>query len=372
MFASATLRVARIFGIEIEVSYSWFIIFVLVALQLTFYFSSRNIFALPGAIVAALLTSVLFFGSVILHEVSHSLVAQSEDIPVKKITLFIFGGMAQTMKEAASPLAEFKVAIAGPLTSIALGVIFKLIEILGNTIGSTGLAAPFFWLSLINFILAGFNLMPGFPLDGGRVLRAAIWYRTKDVEKATRLASWGGQALAISLIFLGFMGVLRGNLGAVWFVLIGWFLREAADSSYRQLLLQRSLADVKVEEIMTTEVAKVPPSLKLDELVKDYFMRHRYARFPVAEQDSLIGVVNLEDVKEVGSEEWPAVTVEEVMKPVSSIYVTKPDEEAIQALMQMAQEGVGHLMVVENGHLLGLITQADISRLVKIRTELET
>lgn len=371
MFPSATLRVAKIFGIEIELSYSWFIIFILVAFQLTGYFISNRIFALPGAIIAAILTSILFFGSVIFHEVSHSLVAKSEEIPVKKITLFIFGGMAQILKEATSPKVEFKVAIAGPLSSVVLGLAFKAIELFGNSIGSLALAAPFFWLSWINFILAGFNMMPGFPLDGGRVLRAAIWQRTNDLEKATRLASWVGQALAIGLIFIGFMGVIRGFLGAIWFVFIGWFLREAAESSYRQLLLQRSLSDVKVEEIMSTDVVKVSSSLPLDRLVQDYFMSHKFGRFPVVEGEKLVGVITLHDVKSVPREEWPTRTVADTLKPLDNSGVTGPGQEAVQALMQMAREDVGHLIVVEDGHLLGLVTRTDIMRLVKIKTQLQ-
>lgn len=368
------IKIAKLFGIEVFINYSWFFIFVLVTFTLAFgvFPTQYPQQSLAINITLGLITSALFFSSILFHEFVHSLVANLNQIPIKKITLFIFGGMSQMTEEPKSPGAEFKMAIAGPLSSFFLaGVFFALY--LG--LRSAGLTSPyyaaFFWLGEINFFLAAFNLAPGFPLDGGRVLRAIVWYFSNSYRQATRVASGAGQAIAFLLIFFGLLLFLAGNIGGLWLVLIGWFLNQSAIASYQQMVLTQALADVHVKEIMSKEVRTVSPDISLEDLVSNYFLKERYSRFPVVEDSHILGVITLNDVKGVPREKWMTTKAREVIEPLKKEMFMKPDDQAVNALMKMAAEDVGHLLVVaDKDKLAGLITRTDIIRLIKIKTTL--
>jgi CBS domain-containing protein len=271
-----------------------------------------------------------------------------------------------------TPCSEFKMAVAGPLSSFFLaGLFFSLYLGLKNLGLTTAFYAAFFWLGEINFFLAAFNLAPGFPLDGGRILRAAVWYFSHNYRTATAVAARAGQGVAFLLIFFGLLLFLAGNLGGLWLVLIGWFLNQSAVASYQQMILTQALADVHVKEIMSKEVKTVPPNLTLNQLIDDYFLKERYSRFPVVADGHILGVITLNDVKNVPREKWATTKAVEVIEPLKKEMFMKPEDQAVNALMKMASEDVSHLLVVaDENQLVGLITRTDIIRLIKIKTTL--
>lgn len=368
-----SIRIGSILGISIEINFTWFIIFALVTLSLATAYFPQQFPELPMTtnFILGVITSIFFFGSVIFHELFHSIVAKLNNIPIKKITLFIFGGVAQMTQEPSSPGVEFRIAVAGPLSSLGLAFIFGLVWLLARSLGlSVFIIAPAQYLSWINALLAVFNLLPGFPLDGGRVLRAGLWGWSKDITAATRIASRVGEGFAYLLIFIGFLGVLRGQWGLGWFILIGWFLQQAAQSSYQHLIFERSLSNVKVADIMTREVETVAPDISLDRLVDEYFLKFKFGRFPVVSNGQLLGIITLHDIKEVPREEWAFKTAKDILTPLEKAMTVGPQDEAVQVLTRMAQSEVGHLLVVENNSLVGLVTRSDIIRLIKIKSEL--
>ncbi len=368
------IRLGKIFGIEIEISYSWFFIFAMVTILLTFGIFPEQFpnHSLLVNIILGLFTSVLFFLSLLFHELSHSLVANLNKISITKITLFIFGGMAQMSEEPKDPASELKMAIAGPLSSLFLALIFYLLY---KLLLGIGLPSPYYasftWLWEINLMLAIFNLAPGFPLDGGRVFRAVLWMFTNDMDKATKVASKTGQGFAFLLMGVGFLFMISGNLGGIWFILIGWFLYQSAVTSYQQLLLQHGLADVTVNEIMTDKVETVSPEITLQDLVNEKFLKFRFGRFPVVDGDNLLGIVTLHDIKEIPKAKWESVTAGQVIEGLDEPMYVKRDDPAVNALMKMASEEIGHLLVVDSeNHLVGIVTRADIIHLIKLKGEL--
>ncbi|RJQ30853.1 MAG: site-2 protease family protein [Actinobacteria bacterium] len=373
MIPFGSFRIGRIYGIDIEINYTWFIIFALVTAALAFSYFPTVYPSIPPAInlINGFLTSILFFGSVLFHEMMHSIVAMRNGLKISKITLFIFGGVSQMTGEPDTPGVEFRMALAGPMSSFFLSFIFAGIFILSRNLNSQIISAPFGWLAIINFVLAAFNLFPGFPLDGGRVFRATLWYFMKDIKRATLYASRLGQAFAYTLIFLGLLMVFRGLLDGLWLVLIGWFLNNAAQGSYQQLVLRTALEDVKVKDVMNTEVESLSPNTTLSQAVNDFFLKFKKARFPVAEQGDLLGSITLNNIKKVPEQEWDNHQVKEVTEPVSTDKVTEPETGASDALMQMSTGRAGNLFVVENNHLLGFINRNDILRLLRLRTSLK-
>lgn len=367
-------RLGRVFGIEIDISYSWFFIFALITVLLTFGIFPQNFPEHSPLInlILGLFTSALFFGSLLFHELTHSLIANLNKIPIKRITLFVFGGVSQMSDEPSDPYSELKMAVAGPLSSMFLAGLFYLIFFL---LSSAGLSSPYWaafaWLWQINLLLAIFNLAPGFPLDGGRVFRSILWMTLHDMERATNIASKAGQGFAFLLVGLGFLFFIGGNIGGIWLILIGWFLYQSAAASYQQLVLQHTLSDVRVKEIMTPKVQTVAPDTKLDDLVNDYFLKYRFGRFPVTEDGNLLGIVTLHDIKVIPREKWATTTTRQIVENLEEPMYVGPNDQAVKALMKMAREDIGHLLVVdENKRLNGIITRADIIRLIKVKSEL--
>lgn len=368
------IRLGKIFGIEIYISYSWFLIFSLVTFTLAFGFFPREFpgHALGVNLAIGLFASVVFFGSLLLHELSHSLVANLNKIPIKKITLFIFGGMSQMSQEPSDPGSEMKMAIAGPTSSLLLaGLFFGIFKAMTSAGFPSAFYAAFSWLAEINFFLAVFNLAPGFPLDGGRVLRAGVWYFTDNRERATSVASRAGQLIAFALISIGLLFFLFGQIGGIWLMLIGWFLNQAAVTSFRQVAIEHSLADVNVKNIMTGEVHTVGSDISLDELINHYFLKYRFGRFPVVDGDAVLGVVTLHDVKEIPRAKWPSMTAGDIIEPAQDEMFINQNERATAALMKMVGSEIGHLMVRnDEGRLVGIVTKTDIIKLVQVKSEL--
>jgi Zn-dependent protease/CBS domain-containing protein len=359
----------KIAGIQIVIDYSWFIIFALIVWSLSAgYFPSRYPEAAAATYWGAgLLAALLFFLSIIIHELSHSLVAVASGIEIPSITLFIFGGVSRLSEEAKDPATELKIAIVGPLSSFALAVVFWLVTRV--TAGQPQLITEVFrYLAIINLALGVFNLMPGFPMDGGRVLRAFIWWRGGSLTRATRIASDVGKSFAVVLMILGGVQIFAGALiGGVWLLFIGMFLRGVAQSGYQELVMRQSLEGVRVDEVMIEDVVSVPPDLSLRHLVDDFFLVHGYRGFPVVRDGRPIGVVRIEDVKGVPKEDFDRETVESVMVPMSEAYRIAPDAPLTDALKQMGKNGVGRLIVISHEEMKGMITKLGLQRLVEVR-----
>ncbi|MDM7916184.1 MAG: site-2 protease family protein, partial [Candidatus Eisenbacteria bacterium] len=314
------------------------------------------------------------FGSIIFHELCHSLVARRQGMHMGGITLFIFGGVAEMGDEPPNARAEFLMAIAGPLSSVLLAGGFYGLHQLG---GSAGWGLPFFgvtaYLAVINLVLAAFNLIPAFPLDGGRVLRAALWGWKKNLRWATRVASRLGSGFAIALIVLGVFQVLMGNfVGGLWWFMIGIFLRNASEVSYRQLLVRRALEGEPVERFMERRPVTVRPELPLDRFVDEYLYRHPYKLYPVLSEDGqLLGSISTDELRAVAREDWPMRRVGMVARAVAPEERIGPGEDATRALAVMHRTHRGRLLVTEGDRLVGLLTLKDLLRFLAIRMELE-
>ncbi|MFO7287253.1 MAG: site-2 protease family protein [Gammaproteobacteria bacterium] len=381
-------RLARIAGIEVFLDWSLAIIFFLVTFSLA-------VAAFPtwhpewGAgtrWLTAAAAAILFLGSVLTHEFSHALVGRRFGIEVPSITLFVFGGMAQMRDEPHAWRPELWMALAGPATSLVLGIVFIGIGMLvagpmpdavdpEEFIATLSpLATLLFWLGPINIVLAIFNLVPGFPLDGGRVLRAALWGATGDRLRATRWASGAGRAFAWLLIGTGFAMVLgvsvplfgTGLGGGLWLMLIGWFLHNAAVMSYRQLLIRESLLDVPVARLMRRGAASVPPRLPIREFVEDYLLGGDQRAFTVEEDERLLGLVCLKDVHRLPRSEWDVRTVADIMTPTDRLEVVSSDADGLAALNALGRRNVNQVPVVDRGRVVGIVTREDVLRWLSV------
>jgi len=370
------LNLFSIGGIRISLHYSWFVVLGLVvwSLAVKVFPQAYPDFGKTTIWLVSVAAALLLFTSVLLHELSHSFVANRMGLGIHGITLFIFGGIAHLGKEPDDPNVELKVAIAGPACSLVLAVVFFVAYLaLLTEYGRTPIVAVLEYLWYTNAALVAFNLVPGFPLDGGRVLRALLWKRNKDIRRATRIASLFGRGFAILLILGGLFEIfLKGDLGGIWYVLIGMFLQQAAEGSYQQVLVRKALSGLRVRQTMTTDVIYVGPRLTLVELVESFFFKYRFNSFPVVDGASLVGMIDVEEVKRVPREEWHAVTVRDVMTPISEDLVLRPEDDAVDALTKMLKSGWGMLPVAEGDRLLGILTRRDVMTLLKIKTDLGT
>jgi Zn-dependent protease/CBS domain-containing protein len=357
-------RVARIAGVEVRVDSSWAVIALLVTYSLYLRFS----FIYPslstgGAVGIAILAAVLFFGSVLVHELAHALVSQARGIPVQDITLFLFGGATRARVESRGPNDEFLIAVVGPLTSAALAGLFWVIEVVGRGVLSRPLTGMFGYLAWVNLLLAAFNLVPGFPLDGGRLLRSAVWRATGNYARATRIASLGGQAVGWLLVAGGVAFLLAGNLAsAIWFAFIGWFLVQAARASYQELQVRQLLRGVQAHDVMAANLLRIPPDLSLQDAVDGYFMRYDHSAFPVEEHGRTIGLLTLRKVRRVPSDEWPIRRVRDHMVPLGDQVVVAPDAPMDQVMAKLEDGEAGRVLVADDGEVVGIITASDLAR----------
>jgi Zn-dependent protease/CBS domain-containing protein len=370
-----SFKLITLFNIPVEINYSWFIILGLVVFTLARgYFPVTNPeLPEPAYWLMAIVAAILLFASLLAHEFSHSLVAIRNDLPIHGITLFIFGGVAHMEKEPSSPGVEFKMAAAGPGMSFLLAVVFFALTQTLYSFGSpTYLLSILNYLFILNLAVGLFNLIPGFPLDGGRLLRAVLWHFSNNIKKATRIASLFGKIFAFVLIAYGLLNLFVGALiTGIWFIFIGLFLQEAAETSYQQIVLKRALTGVRVASIMTRAVVTVPSDITLDKLVDEYFFRFRYTSFPVVKDDALLGLVTLHAVKEVAKERWPWVKAGEIMFPISPDLVISKELEVIDVLSKMAGSGSSRLLVAEDSKLIGILTQRDITRLFELKSKID-
>lgn len=311
--------------------------------------------------------------SLVAHELSHSLVARRYGLPIKGITLFIFGGVAEMTEEPRSAKVEFWMAIAGPLASFALAVAFWLLAGLGE---GAGLPVPVTgvleYLALINVLLGGFNLIPAFPMDGGRVLRAALWHWRGDFRQATRIATDAGKTFGLVLMGLGLLSVVTGNfVGGMWWFLIGMFVRSAAASSYQHMLSRSLFAGEPVRRFMTHETVVVPPDLPLDRFVQDYVYEHHHDLFPVVSDGRLLGCIAVRQLKAEPREKWPYLTVGKLMNPITSENTVDPGMDTIEAMALMNRTGSSRLLVAVGDRLVGIVVLKDMMELFSLKMDLE-
>jgi len=367
-------RVGSIFGVEIRIDFSWFVILALILWSFsegvfpTEYPDQSTATYLGMGVIGAL----LFFASLLAHELSHALVARAKGIPVEGITLFIFGGVARTRLEAETPEDEFVIAGVGPLASLVIAALFGAIAWMSSSAGLTpAVTVVARYLAFLNTVLAVFNLMPGFPLDGGRLFRSIVWKITGNLTTATRWASTGGKMFGFILMALGALQLLAGaTLGGMWLIFIGWFLRNAAVMSLEQHMVRSLLERVATRALMTPDPDVVAPTLTLDELVEWHFLKKRHQAFPVVDAGRLVGLITLQHVKKIPRDLWKVRRIEDIMCDLSDLTVG-PRDSVVHALERMKEAGERRVLVVDGDRLLGIISASDIATWLQRSADLE-
>jgi Zn-dependent protease len=385
-------RIGTIFGIAIHIDWSWLFIALLVTLSLSTLFGNLHPdWGLALRWGVALIAALLFFASVLAHEMAHSLMGRAQGMPVRRITLFLFGGVSNIERHPPSPRAEFLLAIVGPITSIVLGLVFTALgsfisaPSIETAIGNPSQAAAqlnpvstlLLWLGPVNVFVGVFNLIPGFPLDGGRIVRSILWAITENLRQATRWASSLGQAIAWLMIGIGIAMIFgvrvpifgSGFVNGLWLAFIGTFLNGAAVQSYKQVVVQDILEDVPVTQLMRRNPPTVTPDCSVNSLVQDHIMGTDDHAFPVMDNDSLVGLVTLEDARKVSRVDWDTRTVREIMTPVEDLVSISSYADAAEALNKLRQRDVRQLPVVQDGRLAGLLRRRDIVKWLQLQSE---
>jgi Zn-dependent protease/predicted transcriptional regulator len=373
----SNVKFGTISGIEIGLHYSWFIIAALIAFSLAEHFRQVNPSWDRGQIwIAALVTAALFFATLLLHELAHSLVAQARGLKVRAITLFALGGVSQIQDDATDAKTEFWVAISGPIASLIIG--FGCLAIafgLGwqrSTEPQTATTGVLVWLGYINFALAVFNMIPGFPLDGGRVLRAIVWAITKNSDRSVRIAARVGQFVAFLFILDGIWQFFSGaGFGGLWIAFIGWFLMDAAKASYADLEITTALRGIRVSEVMSRDCSIVSARMGLQEFVNIYLLRAGERCFAVEEQGRFVGLVTPRDVSSIPRDRWDTTTVREAMRPPQELHIITPETPVLDALKLLTSKDVNQLPVVANGSLKGVVSRAQLLQLLQASSELQ-
>jgi Zn-dependent protease/CBS domain-containing protein len=366
----------KLFGFAVRVDASWFIIVALIAWTLStgLFRSWYPELSTVDYWIMGVAGALALFASVVVHELFHSLIARRYGLPMKGITLFIFGGVAEMDDEPPSAKAEFLMAVAGPAASVLIGVVFFVLYQAGKSFLPLQVVGVVGYLYGINWLLAAFNLIPAFPLDGGRVLRSALWWHWKgDLPRATRIAAGIGSGFGFFMIALGVFRLFLGDfVSAVWWFLIGMFLRSASQASYQQVLMKTMLAGTTIEHFMKREPITVSPDLPVIGLVEDYIYRHHHKMFPVlSDSGDLLGCVTTNDVKKLPREEWATRTVREITRPCSAENTMPPEEDAQQVLARMTRTGAGRLMVVKGNRLLGIVSLRDLLGFLSTKLDIE-
>ncbi len=368
------LEIIRIYNIPIKLDLSWFIIaaFISWTLALGYFPTKYPQVEKVTYWIMGISSALLLFLSVLLHELSHALIARKNNIPIRGITLFIFGGVAEMVKEPPTAKAEIKMAAAGPICSGILALFFFIVSgFFVNFLPYTPIIGIVKYCFFVNLVLMIFNLLPGFPLDGGRILRAFIWNSSGDIKKATSITSKIGASMGLFLIMWGFFNIFTGNfIGGLWFALIGIFLKGAAEAGYQQLVTGHLLKGIKISEIMTSKLITIEASITLDELVEEYFLKYRYNNYPVISKGMFVGIVSIHDVKQIPRQEWNNVTVHKIVDAkIFDTWVT-PDDDATVAISKMSQKRIGRIPVLDKRKLVGIISQRDIIHIIQHKVDL--
>jgi Zn-dependent protease/CBS domain-containing protein len=365
------IKLGSVYGIPILIDYSWFLIFALIVYTVGFGLMPSQYPKLPELeyLSIGLLAAILLFGSVLLHELAHSIVAKRNGLKIGSITLFLFGGVSQMEEEPPDPKLELQMAAAGPLTSIAIAVITGVLWIISVDSNAPVLVqAPLNYSLLVNEIVAAFNLIPAFPLDGGRILHSILWYFNKDNLKSTRIASKVGQGFALLLVFGGVFILAAGDFfDGLWIILIGWFIWSGARSELSQMVVHRELSELKASNVMTSNLDSVAPEMSLSDLVSE-FMQHRHNGYPVMSNGELVGCVTIDDVRKVRKEELSFVKVSQVMTPRERLITINESDSAEKALALMNANRIGRIFVLnDKGKISGIITRSDITKTIQMK-----
>jgi Zn-dependent protease/CBS domain-containing protein len=372
-----SLKIARIAGIDIQIHWSWFAIFALLIWSLaTGFFKDvgGDDWSEGERWVAAVVTTLMFFLSVLLHELSHSIVAKRLGMTVSSITLFLFGGVSALTQEPESAKDEFRIAIVGPLTSFLLatilGIIFAVFLYEGEESSVPGAVSGY--LAFINLAVGIFNMLPGYPLDGGRVLRSALWAKSRNVLTATRRAATAGTYIAFGLFALGGLSILLGGfVQGVWFIIIGWFLRNSSEQAYQQVLLKNTLEGSKVGDVLNRAYVSAPPDMSVQQLVTEHILGQGQRCVPIVVAGDLLGLVSMTNIRAIPADQWQTTSVFRAMTTRERLLIVSPDDSVTTALEMMATHNVHQLPVIDSSRtFIGFITRADVLRLISVRTEL--
>jgi Zn-dependent protease/CBS domain-containing protein len=372
----SNIRLGRFFGVEVGLHYSWFLIALLITMSLSAQFQAANASWGAGLIWAvSIVTAILFFVALLAHEMSHALVARARGLTTKAITLFALGGVAQIEKEPEDAKTEFWVGIIGPVSSAVIGLVsLGIARAAGWHAGAqpnTPIAAMFLWLGYINLMLAAFNMIPGFPLDGGRILRAIIWWSTGSGDRATQLAARIGQAVALVFIALGIFRFFGGaGFGGLWIAFIGWFLLQAAGASYTTVSVMKSLEGVRVGDVMTRDCESLDGNLNVQNFVEEHLLRSGRRCFVVEQHGEVVGLVTPHEIRGLERQRWPYTTLHDVMRPLDQVHTVTPATLVSEALETMGRDDVNQLPVVSNNHLEGVVSRAQVLQVLQTRAEL--
>lgn len=367
------LTIFQVLGFDIKVDASWIFLAILVVWSLAAgWFPQQHPDLAPFTYWAmGIIGAIGLFASIIMHELGHSVVARHYGIPIRDITLFIFGGVASMEDEPPSARSEFFMAIAGPLVSMVLCVVFLGLNMLPifDPIPALDVLG---WLGMINGMLAVFNLIPAFPLDGGRVFRAMLWAYKNNIRWATRVAATIGSLFGYLLIFLGVLEILNGLIiTGVWSLMLGLFMRAASQMSYRQILFRKALEGERVRRFMKPDPVTVPRYISIQDLVEEYIYKYHFKMYPVVDQDRLMGCVSVSDVRNIPREDWANTPVGEILNACSSSNSVSPDEDAMHALMSMNRTGNSRMLVLEGDRLVGIIALKDLLKFLSLKLDLE-
>ncbi|MCX5750754.1 MAG: site-2 protease family protein [Candidatus Saganbacteria bacterium] len=370
-----TFQIFKAYHIPVEINYSWFIIFALVLISLARGYFPVATPELPTMLhwILSIVSTIALFACLLIHELSHSYVAIKNGLPIHSITLFVFGGVAQMEKEPTTPKVEFEMAAAGPLASLILALFFFTANALCTMWGiSPAITAILSYLAILNLIIVIFNLVPGFPLDGGRILRSIVWHFTNDFKRATHTASAFGKFFGFLIMGFGLINLLLGSLiTGIWFIFIGFFLLEAADMSYKQVLIKNTLAGVRVGDIMTKNVITVPEDISLSKIVDDYFFRFRFSGFPVvSKDDKLLGIITIHNIKAVPRENWGETKVFEHMTMLREDLLAHENMSIVASIPKMANNGLGRLLIIKDHKLIGILSDRDVNSLFEFKNNL--
>ena len=366
-----SLTVGRIIGIPVRIHYTLWLVLLLIAWSVADGYLPQSIDPATRWAVG-IVSAILLFVSVFLHELSHSYIAKKNGLPIARITLFFFGGVSELSEEPKDPALEVRMAAAGPLTSfliaIILGALWYLNVVLG---GPLSVIATLKYTAYLNGVLGAFNLIPAFPLDGGRVLRGSLWKRSKNLLNATANATRVSEGISLIMMAVGLFFVIFGDfVNGLWIIFLGWFIRSGAETSLRQTRLTEALAGVRVGDIMTRDLLSVSPDASVQQLVSDYFLVHPHGGYPVVSNGKLLGVVTMSSVRSIPREKREVERVSEAMVPFERTVMVSPDTSALDALHMMAKNGVGRLVVMDGDKIAGMVTRGDLMKTMKARQEL--
>lgn len=368
----ASLKLGRIRGIEIGIHYTWVFIFGLLtySLAVDFFPSFYDNWTTAQYWIISAIASLLLFGSVVAHELGHSFVAMARGIPVKSITLFIFGGVASLSQDTQDARTEFQVAIAGPAVSFLIALVSVGLTYLLEGVSSQA-AGVFLYLAWANGLLVAFNLIPGFPLDGGRVFRSIVWGITHDMNRSTNIAGTVGVIIGYLFIILGVFVIFTGALiSGIWFIAIGWFLQNAAEQSRQQVRMQETFQDVSIAMLMERNPPEVSPETSIESLVETHILGQNTRGVPVVRDGTLVGIITLSDIKTVPRLEWDRYRVLDRMTPRDSLITVTPDTSLDVALQAMSEKDIHQIPVVHGDLLVGLLTRNDVIRFIQLRNEI--